>query len=195
VLVGLSGIRRDHRYYRDAPEVEPRSWLDYGYAEMEHSLILTAARRGRNDGLLRANRYDVLVLYPEPDSFFLFRADLDLGTGALLSTSTQTVRYGTVITTYNRELPSQGMAENPITVRYDDGLEDQRPVFADRCFAITMPGQRVEIATGISRHRAGPRGAARVAWPNAAAQRMIEQLVWPPTDGQAPGSANERPTG
>ena len=195
VLVGLSGIRRDHRYYRDAPEIEPRSWLDHGYAEMERSLILTAARRGRQDGLLRANRYDVLVLYPEPDSFFLFRADLDLATGRLLSTSTQTVRYATVITTYNRELPNQGLAENPVTVRYSDGLREQRPVFADRCFALTMPGQRVEITTGISRHRAGPGGAVRVAWPNAAAQRMVEQLVWPPREDREPTTEDERPAG
>lgn len=203
VLVGLSGIRRDHRYYRDAPEVEPRSWLDYGYAELECSLIQTAARRGERDGLLRANRYDVMVLYPEPDSFFLFRADLDLGSGALLSASTQTVRYDKIITTYNRELPTQGMTDHPITVRYDDGCREQRPVFADRCFALAMPGQRVEITTGISRHRAGPRGSARVAWPNAAAQRMIEQIVWPPRTGDQaptapttePGGRDERPTG
>jgi hypothetical protein len=195
VLVGLSGIRRDHRYYRDAPEIEPRSWLDHGYAEMERSLVITAARRGAPGNLLRANRYDVLVLYPEPDSFFVFRADLDLASGTLLSTSTQTVRYASVITTYNRELPSQDIAENPITIRYADGLREQRPVFADRCFALTMPGQRVEITTGVSRHRAGPGGAVRVAWPNAAAQRMIEQLVWPPREERAPTTEDERPTG
>jgi hypothetical protein len=195
VLVGLCGLRRDHRYYRDAPEVDPHSWLDIGTAEMEHPLSLTACRRSDRDGKLRANRYDVMVLYPDRDAFFVFRADLNLATGRLLSTSTQTLRYTTGITVYDRELPARGLAENPVTVRYDDSGGDRHQVFADRCFTITMPGQRVEIAIGISRHRAGRFGPVTVAWPNRAAQRLIEHILWPDRDDPHHRGADERDIG
>jgi hypothetical protein len=177
VLVGLSGLRRTARLYHDGTETDPHSGHEFRTAELFRPLALTACRRGDRDRLLRANRYDVMVFFFEQDTVFVVRADLNLATGQLADISQQTFGYGMVITVQTVELPGPDQADRAVTVRYEDGSGLRRKVLADHCFRIALPGHKIEIATGISRYRAGRRGAAGVAWANDAAQRIIEHTL------------------
>jgi hypothetical protein len=128
-------------------------------------------RKG-TDRNLRADRYDVYLLFLTRDMVSTYRCELDFATGTLRSDETREHHYRDIVGVHSRTIPLSESLNDAVEDAYDMKGE----LSLAQVFMLSIAGgERFGIFTGISSN--GPRDMVEVAWPNKNAMNVVQKMI------------------
>lgn len=132
----------------------------------------THTRLGR-DGMLRADRYDVLILFLTDRLISTYRGLLDVGTGNLLMDWAREFHYRDIVTVASMTRPVQRTLES----RFDIDPALAVGISHEEHFELTLTaGDPLHAMTGFA-SAGSPSGNGKIAWDNQRALPIIQRMV------------------
>jgi hypothetical protein len=124
------------------------------------------------DRNLRADRYDVYLLFLTRDMVSTYRCELDFATGELRYDETREHHYRDIVGVHSRTIPMSESLNDAVEDAYDMKGE----LSLAQVFMLSIAsGERLGIFTGVSSN--GPRDMVEVAWPNKHAMNVVQKMI------------------
>lgn len=139
----------------------------------------TTRTRIGNDGQLRSDHYDILVLFLTKHRLCAFRVVLNFATREILQELTQAFHYSDIVAISSMSVTkSQQAIDAVMSLLHDGSRPGYAQILAEDYFVLSLlDGDKLKVSIGTSGSAVASNGL-HVAWGNRQAQRIVERMVW-----------------